>query len=236
MSGSFCIRDPSKGSILARQPFDGSCFSARCCCSAARLRHYQIDDDDVAVAVRLSHVHVLSSGSSRLPGCRRRLYWQYPPSTSSGGHSVHYRAQRGPRKNARPRHHHLNPPPPPAHRHPTCAQRLIANRKRDKNPPYGPLSPPDSASPTISLLLGVCCWTCPALGLKAGLFLRISPKGRRPISEAIALGPFPFPFPLFFSNFFFYQSFPISIRCLRSRWTDSHQLLASATASPARTI
>lgn len=137
---------------------------------------------------------------------------------------MRYRAQRGPRKTPDPAttstHHHrqliVTRPPPNG----------LLRIEKDKNPPYGPLSPPGSASPTISLSPGVCCWDLPRAWSQPGRFLRVSLNGRGPISEAIALC----------SVSIFFNLLPISppsFKCSRSSWTDSHQLLASAAASPA---
>lgn len=189
---------------------------ALCCSAAALIADDDEEDEDDAAAVQLSHVPVLSSGSSRLSGCRRRRHWQYlhPPSTSSSGRSGHYRAQR-PQKDARPRHHHLNPPPPPAHRHPTCAQRLVAKRKRDKNPRWASLATRLSFTNQLSLTWRLLL-ACPALGLHSGLFLRVSLSGRGPIPKAIALGSFSI-FLLQFST----QFSLLASSARRLYWTDA---------------
>lgn len=158
--------------------------------------------DDAAAAVQLSHVPVLSGGSSRLSGCRRRRHWQYRHPPARLLVDVQGTIERsGPRKTPDPAtttstHHHrqliVTRPAPNG---------LLRSEKETKTP-YGPLSPPDSASPTNSVSPGVCCWPCPALGLQSGLFLRVSLSGRGPISEAVALGSFPVFLPSIFYRFF----------------------------------
>lgn len=166
----------------------------------------------------MSHVPVLSSGSSRPSGCRRRTYTGTPqPSASSSGHSVHYRAQRGPRKTPDPAtttstHHHrqlivTRPPPNGSLRIEKETKTLHTGLSRHQTQLHQP-----------SLL---------CLAFAVGLAPRlVSNPVSFCASRSPAEGPSPRPLHLVLFQFFptFYRFFPISFKCLRSSWTDLHQL------------
>lgn len=137
---------------------------------------------------------------------------------------MHYRAQRGPRKTPDPAttstHHHrqliVTRPPPNG---------LLRIEKRQKPSVRATLATRLSFTNHLSfarrLLLDL-----PRAWSQPGRFLRVSLNGRGPISAAIALCSF--------SIFSVFCPFSLtSFKCSKSSWTDSHQLLASAAASPA---